>query len=55
LDKYENEEKFGKEMVSYAFRITYRSTERTLASEEIDVIHKKLEQETTRIFNAKVR
>ncbi len=55
LDKYENEEKFGKEMISYAFRITYRSTERTLTSEEIDLIHKKLEQETTRIFNAKVR
>ena len=55
LDKYENEAKFGKGMVSYAFRITYRSTERTLTSAEIDIIHKKLETETTRLFNATVR
>ena len=55
LDKYENEEKFGKNMISYAFRITYRSIERTLTSVEVDVLHKKLEVETTKVFGAKVR
>jgi len=55
LDKYENVEKFGENMLSYAFRITYRSTERTLTSEEIDILHKKLEAETTKVFDANVR
>lgn len=55
LDKYENVEKFGENMISYAFRITYRSTERTLTSAEIDILHKKLETETAKLFKAKVR
>lgn len=55
LDKYENIEKFGKDMVSYAYRITYRSTERTLLSEEVDSLHKKLESETSRVYGATVR
>lgn len=55
LDKYENTEKFGENMISYAFRITYRSTERTLTGAEVDALHKKLEQETTRLFSATVR
>lgn len=55
LDKYENAEKFGENMTSYAFRVTYRSTERTLTSTEIDVLHKKLETETVKLFKAKVR
>lgn len=55
LDKYENSEKFGNNMISYAFRITYRSLERTLTSAEVDTTHKKLEEVTKKIFNAKVR
>ncbi len=55
LDKYENIEKFGAGKISYAYRITYRSIERTLVSEEIDKIHKKLETETTKNFNATIR
>jgi phenylalanyl-tRNA synthetase alpha chain len=55
LDKYENVEKFGKDMISYAYRITYRSTERTLLSEEVDSLHKKLENETSRVYGATVR
>ncbi|OGI73853.1 hypothetical protein A3D42_01385 [Candidatus Nomurabacteria bacterium RIFCSPHIGHO2_02_FULL_41_18] len=55
LDKYENAEKWGVGKISYAYRITYRSLERTLTSEEIDEIHKKLETETAKIFGAVIR
>jgi phenylalanyl-tRNA synthetase alpha chain len=55
LDKYENEEKFGMGKISYAFRITYRSLERTLISSEIDVLHKKIEEATEKTFGAIIR
>ncbi len=55
LDKYENEEKFGKGKVSYAFRIVYRSLEKTLKSDEVDVLHKKLEDVTVKTFGAIIR
>ncbi|MGH7249473.1 MAG: hypothetical protein ACREGC_00705 [Minisyncoccia bacterium] len=55
LDKYENAEKFGADKISYAYRITYRSLEKTLTSQEVDAIHKKLEQETAQNFGAAIR
>ena len=55
LDKYENKEKFGEGKISYAYRIIYRSLEKTLTASEIDIIHKKLEKETTKIFGGVVR
>jgi phenylalanyl-tRNA synthetase alpha chain len=55
LDKYENVEKFGVGNISYAFRITYRSLDRTLTSTEIDSVHKKIEDLTTKIFKGKIR
>lgn len=55
LDKYENVTKFGEGKISYAFRITYRSLERTLTSVEIDSIHKKLENATAKVFGAAIR
>lgn len=55
IDKYENAEKFGADNVSYAYRITYRSLDRTLTSEEVDVLHKELERRTTEVFGATVR
>ena len=55
LDKYKNTEKFGIGKISYAYRITYRSLERTLISQEVDTLHKKLETETAKIFEAVVR
>lgn len=55
IDKYENAEKFGAGKVSYAYRITYRSLERTLTSEEIDILHKKLEHVTSETYKALVR
>jgi len=55
IDKYENEEKFGKDKISYAYRIVYRSLEKTLTSAEVDEMHKKLEQKTAEIYGAKIR
>jgi phenylalanyl-tRNA synthetase alpha chain len=55
LDKYANADKFGPDNVSYAFRITYRSLDRTLTNEEIDSLHKKLEEKTVEIYGAKIR
>ena len=55
LDEYENEEKFGKDKKSYAYRITYRSSDRTLTNDEIDVLHKTLEKKTAEEFGAVIR
>ena len=55
IDKYDNEEKFGKDKLSYAYRVTYRSVDRTLTHEEIDKLHKKLEEESASVFGAMVR
>jgi phenylalanyl-tRNA synthetase alpha chain len=55
LDKYENEQKFGADKISYAFRITYRSLEKTLLSSEIDLLHKKIEEATEETFGAQIR
>ena len=55
LDKYENVEKFGKDKVSYTYRIIYRSNERTLTVEEIDPIQDKMYKETAKQFKAEVR
>lgn len=55
LDKYENSAKFGEGKISYAYRITYRSLDRTLFSEEIDQVHKKLETETAKNFGSQIR
>lgn len=55
LDKYENAEKFGKDKISYTYRIIYRSVDKTLTGEEIDAIHKKLETQTKTTFLAIIR
>ena len=55
LDKYENEAKFGPGKVSYTYRIVYRSTERTLKTEEIEPLQEKVIEETKRQFKAEVR
>jgi len=55
LDKYENAVKFGEGKISYAYRITYRSLDRTLVSGEIDQVHKKLENETAKNFGSQIR
>ncbi|MFZ2522676.1 MAG: hypothetical protein WAX44_04115 [Minisyncoccia bacterium] len=55
IDKYENAEKFGEGNISYAYRITYRSLDKTLTNEEVDTLHKMLEDTTTKVYGAKVR
>lgn len=55
LDKYENADKFGVDKVSYTYRIVYRSNERTLTTEEIDPIQKKIYEETAKQFKADLR
>jgi len=55
IDKFENAEKFGADKVSYTYRIVYRSLERTLTSDEIDALHKKLEETTRAQYGATVR
>lgn len=55
IDEYENAEKFGADKKSYAYRITYRSSDRTLTNEEVDVLHKKIEEGTAKEFGATVR
>ncbi len=55
IDKYENANKFGEGKISYAYRITYRSLDKTLTNEEVDSIHKKIEAETIKSFGAVIR
>ncbi len=55
IDKYENEEKFGKGKLSYTYRITYRSIERTLTDEEVNIIQQKIYDETAEQYGAKLR
>ncbi|MCX6723716.1 MAG: hypothetical protein NT155_00900 [Candidatus Staskawiczbacteria bacterium] len=55
LDSYENEEKFGKDKKSYTFRIIYRSPEKTLTNEEINVIQEKIRAKTAQDLSAVLR
>jgi len=55
LDTYENEKKFGAGKVSYAYRITYRSIDKTLTNEEVSVLHTNLETATAKNFDAVIR
>jgi len=55
LDTYSDAAKFGEEKVSYTYRIVYRSLERTLTNDEVDALHKKLEQETATQYGATIR
>ncbi|MDE2173441.1 MAG: hypothetical protein KGJ31_02480 [Patescibacteria group bacterium] len=55
IDEYANDEKFGADKKSYAYRVTYRSSDRTLTNEEVDVLHHVLEKKTAEEFGATVR
>ncbi|MDD2516195.1 MAG: hypothetical protein PHF26_03185, partial [Candidatus Gracilibacteria bacterium] len=55
LDQYENEEKFGKDRLSYTFRIIYRSYERTLLNDEINEIQSLIRKATEEKLGAELR
>lgn len=55
LDKYENAKKFGEDKISYTFRIVFRSLERTLTNEEVNIIHEKIRERTEKELNAVLR
>ncbi len=55
IDTYENEAKLGADKMSYAYRITYRSVVRTLTNDEVNALHKKLEETTTKTHAAVIR
>lgn len=55
IDEYEDEKKFGADKKSYTFRITYRSNERTLTNEEVNVIHEKITEKTKQELGATIR
>lgn len=55
LDKYEDVKKFGAGKASYTYRVVYRSTDRTLTNDEVDVLHHALEKRTAEEFGATVR
>jgi len=55
IDEYENEAKLGVGKKSYTFRTIYRSFERTLTNEEINRVHKKIEECVKKELDAVVR
>src|SRR3990167_7133122 len=55
IDKYENVQKFEEGKLSYTFRITYRSLEKTLTNTEVNTLHAKLEKKTIENFKAEIR
>lgn len=55
VDSFESEQKFGKDKKSYTFRIVYRSPERTLTNEEVNVIQEKIRTGTKQNLDATLR
>lgn len=55
LDKYENEAKFGKDKVSYTYRIFYRSPERTLEATEVEPLQDEVYKQTAQQYDAELR
>lgn len=55
LDKYENEKKFGPGKTSYTYRVVYRSTDRTLKTDEVEPLQNKLYEQTKTLYNAELR
>jgi phenylalanyl-tRNA synthetase alpha chain len=55
LDKYENAEKFGEGKISFTWRITYRDLNRTLTNSEVNEMHSKVEEATTKEFGGVIR
>lgn len=54
-DSYEDDKKFGQDKKSYTFRFVYRSLERTLTNEEVNILHDKIAEKTRATFAAQIR
>lgn len=54
-DEYEDAAKFGADKKSYTFRIVFRSHERTLLNDEINKIHKSIEELVKKELKAEIR
>ena len=54
-DQYEDDKKFGADRKSYTFRIVFRSHERTLLNDEINKIHKQIEELVKKELKASIR
>ncbi|MBI4054423.1 MAG: hypothetical protein HY397_03795 [Candidatus Doudnabacteria bacterium] len=55
VDKYKDEKKFGAGKTSYTYRVVFRSTDRTLKTEEVEPMQGKLYEQTRVQFNAELR
>lgn len=55
IDEYENAEKFGVGKKSFAYRIIYRSLDKTLTDDEVNEMHRKLEEKTKEEYDATIR
>jgi len=55
IDKYEDDDKFGKGKTSYTFRVVYRHLEQTLTNIEVNKIHENLHEVTESQYHATVR
>lgn len=55
IDKYEDKNKFGENNISYTFRITYCSPERTLTNDEINKIQDQIREKTKSELGAVLR
>ncbi|MCL5435574.1 MAG: hypothetical protein M1275_00615, partial [Patescibacteria group bacterium] len=55
LDKYEDEKKFGRDKISYTYRVVYRSPERTLRAEEVEPLQNQLYEMTQKLYSAQLR
>ncbi len=55
IDKYENAQKFGEGKMSYTWRITYRDLNKTLTNEEVNELHKKVEEMTVKDYQGTIR
>lgn len=54
-DEYENDSKLGAGNKSYTFRIIYRSFEKTLTNDEVNLAHKRIEEFAKRELDASIR
>ena len=55
LDKYKDEKKFGVGKTSYTYRVVYRSTDKTLKTEEVEPLQNKLYEQTKEVYKALLR